>query len=56
MQKIINKVAEMREAQRLYFETRKKGVLFRAKKLEKEVDAMLEEMENTKTRKNTKTI
>ncbi|UOY07742.1 hypothetical protein L0P88_04125 [Muricauda sp. SCSIO 64092] len=48
MNEFIKKVAEMREAQKLYFETRKKGVLFRAKKLEKEVDAMLDEIENTK--------
>lgn len=43
MNNFINLVAEMRQAQKQYFQTRKKGVLIRAKELEKKVDKKIEE-------------
>ena len=43
----IRKVAFMREAQQLYFEKRDKSVLHDAKKLEREVDKAIKEINDT---------
>lgn len=40
-----DKVAEMRNAQKKYFETRDKDVLSEAKRLEKEIDAEIRRVE-----------
>ena len=39
-------VKEMRDAQKLYFKTRKTGVLIRAKELEARVDRMIVQIQN----------